>query len=80
MVTIQAQRIAELEEAYTSLKFEKENVTTSYRKLSEKYKRLEEKAEPEKAEATEVRVSQLAELEDQLAKETHDYTDYRWDV
>jgi uncharacterized coiled-coil protein SlyX len=77
MVTIQAQRIAELEEAYTSLKFEKENVTTSYRNLSEKYKRLEEKAEPEKAEATEVRVSQL---EDQLAKETHDYTDYRWDV
>jgi chromosome segregation ATPase len=77
MVTIQAQRIAELEEAYTSLKFEKENVTTSYRNLSEKYKRLEEKAEPKKAEATEVRVSQL---EDQLAKETHDYTDYRWDV
>jgi hypothetical protein len=40
----QAKRIAELEEACANLKPKKENVTTGYRRLAEKYKRLEEKA------------------------------------
>jgi uncharacterized coiled-coil protein SlyX len=39
----QAKRIAELEEAYASLKLEKENMIAGYRRLADKYKRLEEK-------------------------------------
>jgi hypothetical protein len=79
----QAKRIAELEEACANLKLKKENVTTGYRRLAEKYKRLEEKAtaiEREKADAVEAHATQLAEVEEKLAKEMQDYTDYHWDV
>jgi hypothetical protein len=46
------------------------NVIAGYRRLSEKHKRLEEKAEREKAEAVEAHTSQLARLNEELAKET----------
>jgi uncharacterized coiled-coil protein SlyX len=44
----QAQKIAELNAACTSLKQEKENVMARYRRLSEKHKALVEKAEGRK--------------------------------
>jgi hypothetical protein len=79
----QAKKTAELEEVYSNLKLMKENMIASYRRLTEKYKRLEEKAnsiECEKADAAEAHTTQLAEVEEKLVKETRDYTDYHWDV
>jgi uncharacterized coiled-coil protein SlyX len=40
LVKMQDQKIAELKAACTNLKLEKENVTASYRRLSEKHKAL----------------------------------------
>jgi uncharacterized coiled-coil protein SlyX len=79
----QARRIAKLEDARANLKLEKQNVTVGYRRLAKKYKRPEEKAnvvEHEKTDATEAHAGQLAEVDEKLAKETQDYTDYCWDV
>jgi hypothetical protein len=42
-VKSQAQKIAELEATCTDLKHEKENVTASYRRLTEKHRMLAEK-------------------------------------
>jgi hypothetical protein len=44
MEALRAKRIADLEEAPTNFKLEKGNVTTGYRMLGDKYKRLEERA------------------------------------
>jgi uncharacterized coiled-coil protein SlyX len=79
----QARRIVKLEDARANLKLEKQNVTVGYRRLVKKYKRPEEKAnvvEHEKTDATEAHAGQLAEVDEKLAKETQDYTDYCWDV
>jgi uncharacterized coiled-coil protein SlyX len=56
----QAQRITELEGANANLKLEKENVIADYRRLAEKYKKLEEKSNAvsrEKADAAEAHVA-----------------------
>jgi hypothetical protein len=66
-----------------NLKLEKENVTTGYRRLASKYKKLEAKVnvlEREKTDIAEVNVGELNEIEEKLAKEMWDYTDYRWNV
>jgi uncharacterized coiled-coil protein SlyX len=83
VVAAQAQRIAKLEEAYANLKLENENVTAIYRRLADRYKKLEEKAsaiECEKPDVAEAHAAQLVEVEERLVKETQDRTDYRWDV
>jgi phage host-nuclease inhibitor protein Gam len=80
VISAQAQKFVELEEAYTNLKLEKENVTTGYRRLSEKHKRLGKKIEQEKAETAEAHATELARVKDELAKETQEYTDYRLNV
>jgi hypothetical protein len=46
--------------ACANLKREKENVTVSYRRLSEKHKALVEKMEQEKAELAEAHAMELA--------------------
>jgi hypothetical protein len=79
----QANRILELEEGYANLNLKKENVTSSYRRPSEKYKKLQEKAnaiEREKSDVVEAHTTQLAEVEEKLVKLTQDYRDYHWDV
>jgi uncharacterized coiled-coil protein SlyX len=68
-VATQAKRIAELEEAYASLKLEKENVTAGYRSLADKYKTPEEKTEHKKTDAAKAHAAQLAEVEEKLANE-----------
>lgn len=55
-----------------NLKLEKENVTTGYRRLASKYKKLEAKVnvlEREKTDIAEVNVGELNEIEEKLAKE-----------
>jgi phage host-nuclease inhibitor protein Gam len=58
------------------LKLKKENVIAGYQRLSEKHKELGEKAEQEKAEIAEAHTVELAEVRDELAKETQGYMDY----
>jgi uncharacterized coiled-coil protein SlyX len=75
----QAKKIAELNEAYANLKIEKESVGAGYRRLSDKYKKLEAKTKAlkrEKGEAEKLCVAQVAEVEKKLVKETNEYTKY----
>jgi hypothetical protein len=65
----QAKRIIELEEARANLKLTKGIVTTSYRRLTNKYKRLEEKPnalEREKTDAVEVVTPRFQEMKRSL--------------
>jgi hypothetical protein len=60
-----------------NLKLEKENVTTGYRRLASKYKKLEakvnvlerEKTDIAETDIAEVNVGELNEIEEKLAKE-----------
>jgi uncharacterized coiled-coil protein SlyX len=80
VISAQAQKIMELEKAYANLKLEKENATAGYRRLLEKHKELGDKATQEKAEIVEAHAAELAEVKDELVKETRGYTDYRLNV
>jgi uncharacterized coiled-coil protein SlyX len=80
VISAQAQKIMELEKAYANLKLEKENATAGYRRLLEKHKELGDKATQEKAEIVEAHAAELAEVKDELVKETRGYTDYRINV
>jgi predicted nuclease with TOPRIM domain len=77
LVKLQAQKIAELEATYVNLNHEKESLTSSYQRLSEKHKTLVEKVDWEKAELAEAHAMELAGVQEELDKETQDYTDYR---
>jgi hypothetical protein len=84
-VKLQAQKIVELKAAYVDLKRGKcvdlkrgkENVTAGYQRLSEKHKRLVQKVDQEKAELAEAHATELGRVQEELDKETQDYTDYR---
>jgi uncharacterized coiled-coil protein SlyX len=77
MMSAQAQKIAELEAACTSLRHEKENITAGYRRLSDKHKVFVVMVEQEKAELAEAHAAELAGMKEELDKETKGYTDYR---
>jgi hypothetical protein len=66
-----------------TLNLKKGNMTVGYRRLANKYKSLEKRAnviERKKTEVVEAYAAQLAEVDKKLVKETHDYTDYRKNV
>jgi hypothetical protein len=73
-------KIAELEEANTNLKIEKESMAAGYHRLADKYKDVEAKVkaiEMEKVEVEKSCTTQVAEVGKKLAKEVEDYKDYR---
>jgi hypothetical protein len=76
----QAKKIAKLEAAYTDLKCEKDNVTTSYRRLAEKHNAFTDKAEHERKELTETHTMELARIHGDLNLDTHNYTEYGQNV
>jgi hypothetical protein len=55
-------------------------VAARCRRLSDKHKAFVAKAEQEKAELTEAHAMELAEMKEELDKETQGYTDYRLNV
>jgi hypothetical protein len=62
LVRPQAEKITELETAYTNLKCEKENVTTRYRRLVAKHGAFVEKVEQEKVKLVEAARQRLLSL------------------
>jgi hypothetical protein len=80
VVSAHAQKIAELQVACASLRQEKENITASYWRLSDKHKVFVVKAEQEKAELVEAHPVELAGMKEELDKETQGYMDYRLNV
>jgi hypothetical protein len=56
--------------ACASLKHEKENMTTDYRRLSEKHKVLGVRENEENAELVEAHAMELAGVKEELDKET----------
>jgi chromosome segregation ATPase len=80
LVNSQAEKITELETTYADLKREKESITASYRRLSDKHKMFTEKAEREKTELVETHMMELARLRGDLDLETRNYTEYRLNV
>jgi hypothetical protein len=73
-------KIAELEEANTNLKIEKESMAAGYHRLADKYKDVEAKVkaiEKEKVEVEKSCTTQVAEVGKKLVKEVEDYKDYR---
>jgi NADH dehydrogenase/NADH:ubiquinone oxidoreductase subunit G len=80
VIYAQDQKIAKLVKAYANLRLQKESMTAGYRRLSKKHKELGVKATQEKAEIAEAHVAELAEVRDELAKETEGYMDYRLNV
>jgi hypothetical protein len=77
LVKSQAEKIARLEKACDDLKREKENVTAGYRRLLEKHKTFTKKVEQEKTNLVEAHVAKVAKIQEELNKETRNYTDYR---
>jgi hypothetical protein len=75
-VRSQGEKIAEPKTAYTDLKHEKENVTTSYRRLAAKHDAFVEKVEQEKAKLTGAHTTNVAKLHGDLDLETRSYTEY----
>jgi hypothetical protein len=80
LVRSQAEKITELETAYADLKREKENVTTSYRRLALKHVAFVEKVKQEKAKFAEAHAVEVAKLHGDLDLETCSYTEYRQTV
>jgi hypothetical protein len=76
LVKSQAERIIELETAYADLKREKDNVTTSYRRLVAKHDAFMEKAEQERTKLAEAHAAELAKLCEDLDLETRSYAEY----
>jgi hypothetical protein len=60
LVKSQAEKIAHLKKACADLKREKESVTASYRRLSEKYKMFTEKAKQEKTNLAKAHATEVA--------------------
>jgi hypothetical protein len=80
LVKSQAERIIELETAYADLKREKDNVTTSYRRLVAKHDAFMEKAEQERTKLAEAHAADIAKLHRDFDLETRNYTEYRQTV
>jgi hypothetical protein len=62
LVKSQAEKIAKLEAAYANLKREKENVTTSYQRLTVKHDAFVVKVEQEKAKLVEAHAAEVTKL------------------
>jgi hypothetical protein len=76
----QAKKIVELEAVCANLKYEKENITPGYRRLSKKHKVFTEKAEREKVERVETHVAEVAKPQGGRDLETRSYTEYLHNV
>jgi uncharacterized coiled-coil protein SlyX len=72
----QADKITKLEATCTNLKREKDKVTDSYRRLSEKHKALAERAEQDKTKLPEAHAVELTMLHGDLDQEMRSYTEY----
>jgi uncharacterized protein YhaN len=79
LVKSQADKIAEFEKMCASLRWEKEDVTAGYRRLSVKHKALAEKTYQERAQLAETQ-AELRKLYDDLDLETCSYTEYHQNV
>jgi hypothetical protein len=76
----QAEKITELETAYTDLQRERDNVTGGYQRLAVKHNAFMEKVKQDKMKVAETQATELAKLHVDLDLEACNYIEYRQTV